>query len=489
MPDPQTAETTPRMGIRKAMIPPGSREAPKFSSKKPQELRRFLRQIEDSFAEAGITDDVEKKVSIGKYADQESEEEWKALETYDGDATWDEFKDELLENYPEAAAAERGTPARIRQVCKEANGISLGDLDALYAYRRTFLAEAVKLKKPPAVMSNRELVELFISGLSVPLAQTLLQYLGSTTAHDAKLKGKMKTEPGIVGRRPEDRYDLEEVCKAAIQVSSNAQGMLQLSGKWGKNDRREMTMVQTATGDDFSSKLESLEESQAIEKDRLTVINKQLDSKLDGLESLMKALMAQQQGTTAATYVQNFNPGGTGSGPAVTQQKWTKNPRGMECFGCGGDDHFQDRCEKIAHHLRLGNLKLNSERKVCLPDGSRVPNIPPGANLIERMERFYTNKPSQTYYGAFEDVEEKIGGTYHSYNESTSHDKDQRIAQLEKEFSTKKEILIRAKQLKLEKEAKEKSYANERESCILDLLEDCTEEELGRLKEARPGFL
>ena len=71
----QTERTATKMVGKKSMIPPGSRDAPKFSSKKPQELRRFIRQMEDAFTDAGITDDLERKISIGKYADQESEEE------------------------------------------------------------------------------------------------------------------------------------------------------------------------------------------------------------------------------------------------------------------------------------------------------------------------------------------------------------------------------------------------------------------------------
>ena len=64
------------------MIIPGSRDAPKFQSARPRELRRFIRQLEDLWKDAGIEKDQEKKESIGKYADQESEEEWSALETY-----------------------------------------------------------------------------------------------------------------------------------------------------------------------------------------------------------------------------------------------------------------------------------------------------------------------------------------------------------------------------------------------------------------------
>jgi len=243
----QTQRNIPlQMAGSKTMIAPGARDAPKFSSRKPQELRRFLRTMEDAWNDAGIVTDAEKKESIGKYADAESEEEWTAFETFEAGHTWEEFKAELIENYPEAAAAERGTPARIKQICVESKGVRLGDIKAVYALRRAFMAEAKKLVKPPAVMSNRELVELFIGCLSEQMGAAVLQALGNTTAAQSKPQAGSLAQASstastsasavsnVVSRRPEDKYDLEEVMKAAIQVSENSQGMFYLLSNYTK---------------------------------------------------------------------------------------------------------------------------------------------------------------------------------------------------------------------------------------------------------------
>ena len=109
----QTLKNKTKMVDKKQMIVPGSQDAPKFLLGRPKELQRFIRQIKDLWKECGMESDSEKKESIGKYADQESEEEWGALKAFNEGYTWDEFKKELLDNYPEALAAERGTPARI----------------------------------------------------------------------------------------------------------------------------------------------------------------------------------------------------------------------------------------------------------------------------------------------------------------------------------------------------------------------------------------
>ena len=74
-------------------------------------------------------------------------------------------------------------------------------------------------------MSYRELVELFMGGLTMTIGQVVLQYLGTSLKNkDPEKREKGKTTDEI--RRPEDRFDLEEVCRAAGKVSENAQGML-----------------------------------------------------------------------------------------------------------------------------------------------------------------------------------------------------------------------------------------------------------------------
>ena len=56
----------------KSMVLPGTRDMPKFLSSRPTDLRKFIRQLKDLWKEASITEDSEKKESIGKYADQDS---------------------------------------------------------------------------------------------------------------------------------------------------------------------------------------------------------------------------------------------------------------------------------------------------------------------------------------------------------------------------------------------------------------------------------
>jgi hypothetical protein len=464
--------------MTKAMISPSSRDAPRFSSKRPQELRRFVRQMEDLWREAGIDDDEVKKESLGKYADQESEEEWRSLDNYPKGNTWQDFKDELIENYPEAAEAERGTPARLKQVCRETQGIGIGDLGSLYTFRRQFLAEAKKLSKEPAAMSNREFVELFIGSLSPAFAAAIFQYLGNQAdAVQARLAGG----PATIPKRPEDRYKLEDVCKAAVHIAENSQGMLHLMNKSGRDmyDRKTSTFNQyqsESAPNNLVQKLESLENSQAEEKDKLDMANKNMDSRFNNLEGMMKTLLNQVQngtGNKKEPFVQYDPNMGVKLGQPGTIPRWgpTGNGRVYEpetrCFYCGGKGHYIPECDELRKDLKTGYVMINEEKKLRMPDGGYIPNIPNGAFIKEKIERYNMRKQSQFYCGYEEDEEPVIPRYPAQFVNSTAENPIQRHKRLEKVLDLEEELELR--RMKLERE--EKKSRESASTNVLELLE------------------
>ena len=129
------------------------------------------------------------------------------------------------------------------------------------------MAEARKLKKPPEAMANRELVELFVGCLSEALAAQVLQFLGNNVLN-AKVGAESEKVTGVE-RRPEDRYDLEDVCNAAIQVSENSQGMFSVMKKdtlLNAGDRGVLMFNQPVSETKvLSEKVDELEGVQALE--------------------------------------------------------------------------------------------------------------------------------------------------------------------------------------------------------------------------------
>jgi hypothetical protein len=481
----------------KRMVAPLSKDAPKFKSSKPEELRRFIDLMEDLWREYGVTDDQKKKTMIGKYADRESEEEWIAFDTFDATHSWEEFKEELIENYPEAAAAERGTPARIRQLCADAGKIRLGDMSALYAFSRSFRSEARKLQKPPAAMANRELVELFVGCLADSLASAVLQYLGNKSDHADSPSAKGKTAEDaskMTTRRPEDKYDIDDICKAAISVSANAQSMYNLIEK--TSERNVLLFSQPVTETKvLTEKLSELEGEQALDKDRLVSLGKTLDARMGGIEDMIKSFMkhakdndvckGECKGVGCKIHETSSTPAQKWGGRSLDNEK---------CFWCGLFGHFQADCEDLRTQVRLGNVKMNHDGKLRLKDGSFIPKLTTEASLKERVEKHYARKPSQYFYGEYEDDDPTppAGASILSQLLGASNDADKRtIAQLKAELDLRKReeaLELKRKLLDQSEKMTEQASGSTRAANVLDLLGQLTDEELVALKAAKSGF-
>ena len=518
--EPQLEE--PRLVVKmtnhKNMVAPGTRDAPRFQSRRPEELRRFLRQMEDLWRDAEITDPRIKKQSLGKYADYESEEEWSAFRTYNDPHSWEDFKKELYDNYPEAAEAERGTPQRIREVCKDQNELELGDMQGLYAFRRKFMAEAKKLLVPPAVMSNRELVELFIGKMSRQMGHLVLQHLASRAENDLikqeKKEGVPKEEvppPKPVIRRPEDRYDLEKVYEAAVAVSENHQGIFRALDKNEKRDasrgREVMAFMQPIPSEtqNLAQKLEEIEGNQALEKDKLVNVNKIMEAKLGELESMMKSMLSMTQKPEPPTTYQHPHASSSGNNYERASEKMLGKPGSMprwgrpvddKCFYCGVPGHYVPDCCELKTEISLGNLKIAPDGKLRLRDGNRVPMGPMGATIKERVSKVQQSDIKSNYM--FESCYENEDGLYipslgklapsYLLGKETP---EQRKARLERELDvSEREEALELRRLKLAREEKRlENSKSTRDGNIQELLGQLTDEEVAALKTAKAGFV
>ena len=131
------------------------------------------------------------------------------------------------------------------------------------------------------------------------LGSAALQYLRNRSPGFKSKKGKGRSkeeepssseanntedaEDKSSSRRLEDRYDLEDICAAAIEVSEDSQGLFDLLKKDSSRSReRDVFMFSQPVSKSkvLSEKVEEMEGVQALERDRLVSMNKMIETRI-----------------------------------------------------------------------------------------------------------------------------------------------------------------------------------------------------------------
>ena len=358
------ASTPTGRSSSKTMPLPGSRGAPNFDKDKPIELLRFIEQMEDLFREYGVDGDQAKKRYLGKYTDQKTEFEWRAFDTYDSSSTYEEFKTALIDDYPEAKMAGKGTLSNLRKICKEHQRIHVDDFAELKSLTRSFKAEQKLLLKPPALVSNRELVDLFLGCLKEAFRAQVEHSLNIQLSKDSKKRSVDDDK----ARRPEDPYDILEVIEMAETIAGRAQGATSSSApRHGVNTtevkatREHATHTTPTVNIKLEDDLRDLNNKIALLMDKFTSSERAQQSALQAsrqeMNRLVESLMHQHV-TTA---------------PAVrqTQSTWKVGPDG--CWYCEEPGHFAMNCPHREEHIRTGKIKISGNKMFFALTGQPVP--------------------------------------------------------------------------------------------------------------------
>jgi len=349
---------------QKSMPLPGSRGAPFFDKTKPIELLRFVDQMEDLFEEYGIRNDQEKKKKLGKYANQQTEFEWKAFNEFDENCTFADYKKALIDDYPDAQMAGKGTLTVLKNVCRENSKLLESDYAELKTLTRSFRAQQKLLMTPPVLVSNRELVDMFLSCLRESFASQVQSSLNIEQTKDRKQKNK----DDIADRRPEDPYDIIDVIDMAETIAGRLRGNVREQTIIARNEPMPTQVNRSLHAREQAIKMESddfdeLRNMTAQFMDQVKIEQKQnseLRSLVQNTQIEMKKLMET---------LSQQHPGV--SNPQTKHATYKMAADG--CWYCEEPGHFTMNCPHREEHINQNKIKLQGHKLFFTHNNLAVP--------------------------------------------------------------------------------------------------------------------
>lgn len=385
---------TPRMPAN------SSRDAPKFDPEKPEELIRFFKLVEDLFKTCQIQDVKEKKDYAGRYTDSQTEREWQGMEHFEK-GTWEEWKKEIISSYPAASSLISGSLRALKEVCAMHRGLTMNDVAEVKSLKRKFNAESKKLVEKSSIISNRELVNMFMNCLDERYQMEISTRLSSIQA------GRV-ADPDY---RAEDPYKLKDVMEAAELLAESAGSTFFSVPSFGSSQPSSISRETRK----IKEEVDEIKQVVAGLQDRVEVTHKSMN---EGMSEIKQALhqntmmfkSAMQQGVS---FTQNAMPMQTGL-PMGQEPSGSfgriRDTRDDRCFYCHESGHIVPRCPQRKLHLDQGKI-MEHDGKLRMFDGSWIPSSPREAPIMDRVEAQWNKKNSaaQMYLGPEEEDE---GGMY-----------------------------------------------------------------------------
>lgn len=358
-----------------------SRDAPKFDPDRPGELIRFFKLVEDLFKQCSVTDVAEQKDYAGRYTDSQTEREWQAMDSFDN-GTWEKFKAEVIASYPEAKSLTNGSLKALRDICKTHSRLSIKDNSELKSLKRKFNAESKKLLTPPSIISNRELVDMFLACLEERFRSEVYTRLSATTA----------TKQATPNFRAEDPYELKEVMEAAELLVEGPSGVLASDSSVGS--AIQITSKKDTT--EIKAEVEEIKQVVAGLQDRVAVTQKNMTEGFGDLKQIIQQnnLLFQNAMQQNAIYAQKapMPPPMNYGAPTYSRPSYPpRDPKDDRCFYCHERNHVMEACPERNRHLEEKKTVLH-DGKIRMFDGSWIPGGPKESPIMDRVEAVWNKK-------------------------------------------------------------------------------------------------
>ncbi|KAK1229584.1 hypothetical protein PQX77_007351, partial [Marasmius sp. AFHP31] len=426
-----------------------------FQGSSEDEWLCFFDDIEATFLAKGITMDEAKIFCAIRSMCYALRKEVETLEASKG-RSWADFKRAIEKGW--AVNAEYGSQEALRRVVEEFAPMSLQVSEVRFnAFVRRFRIEANKLLKPPALLSNKTLVDTFLKTFDAFAMKAILDGL--------QMMAQLRAQQGVLAedeldRRKQDPYKLEEVISQAELVvrAGNGYSYMQTTGtsSSGRREKASEPVVprevrqgtlkiaspsQNAAStsppeDDIIGKVMATVDSQAVQlkgiKSEMEQYQVRMKENFDRSERVLEEKMIDIR-----KLIMNAGPRETGkvasysegySKPAATKTGTPMIAKGPPtCWMCDAPGHTTINCDVQKDFFKKGWLKKDASGKIWLYDNTGLPFVRPGDTkkryelIIERATEnrwpnAFEEDPTASMYASAEEVFDAVaqpGATEH----------------------------------------------------------------------------
>jgi hypothetical protein len=319
---------------------------------RPNTLRDFLWRLDWQLEVSGITADVEKLRWAVSYVEPSIRDEWSSFAEYIT-PDWTLFIARLKREYPELVLDEQGSVSGLRSLCGRFRHISQYDEERLLDYKRKFTAIANKCLSPPALVTNRELVEMFVGSLDKNFQESLNNRLSTS--------GTLRAGAMV---RDEDPYDWTEVISKAVDLVSGKN-----LSKAFKTDHAESTSRSIPAQVKREPMERSIDRGHSDLREEIAIIKDTLAINQKNMQGFMDSIKATIQSTKPARPV---NSGSYNQGQP--RQNNDANAGASRCFYCYEMGHRWVVCPAKDQDQKDGKIKVDGNQ-LRFADGSPIPRI------------------------------------------------------------------------------------------------------------------
>ncbi|KXN86856.1 hypothetical protein AN958_09436 [Leucoagaricus sp. SymC.cos] len=363
-----------------------------FTSSTPQwdssahTLRDYLWHLEHLLKMAKVTNDAEQLKWAVAYVNANIQDQWMNLTEYK-DNKWKEFRERLVEEYPELVAEQEGSVNSLRLLCLRFDGITIHQLSRLLEFKREFMAVADKCLAPPALVHNRELVTLFRETLSSEFQDTLQSRLSITGTIKVDRNGKS---------RQEDPFELSEVVKHAVNLASKAAQMGLLGKSYCKASESQSRSTQPKIETDSRAHI-PISCEQAVHGNEPKLDVDAIHCEINELKTSIQATQRNMQSyfdSLKSMYTKQQAPASSRQQPMGMN---IPTPADRPCYYCDQNGHRWMECPEKVQDEKSGLIKCEGT-KIRFADRSGIPMLQ-GMCICECIRKFLPQGLSNMFFG------------------------------------------------------------------------------------------